>query len=73
MIKYIIQSSLSNKIRLAITLGIRSYKTKVMKGKHPNNDVPFIPKEEILVEEILGALGDSIEDMLDIIKQGFTK
>jgi len=73
MIKNIIQSALSNRMRSAITVGIRAYKTKVMKGRHPNNDVPFIPKEEILVEEILGALGDTIEDALDIIKDGLSK
>ena len=67
MIKHILQSSLSNKIRDSIHKGIYSYKNTY------NGQKSLIPNEEILVEEILGALGDSIEDMLDIIKQGFTK
>lgn len=72
MIKHFIQSSLSNKIRISITKGILSYQHKC-KSKFKNEPQPSFPHQDILVEEILGALGDSIEDMLDILKQGFIK
>jgi hypothetical protein len=65
MIKSLLQSSLSTRVRIAIRLGIDTYIRKHGKDNPLNKDA--------LTEEILGTLGDSIQDMLDIIKIGFNR